>query len=338
MRFKFKKKLVLRPVTRKGRVVRCKKTRSLALKPYGAIATDREAELFGVFEDDAAKNKKRRRILNIKKKLRAAFAAIKRKIASRQKKPLLEPSLLLGAFCGVACVCALGASLVVYSLFGSYGGRYTDITIPDLIGLSKEEALSFGDGLFEYTVKYEFNPDAKVGSVISQSPSPSVKRKLYYGDNSLALSVTVNRPPYPVEMPATVGMPLREAELSLKNFGITVRVIREYSDLAPEGNVIYSSKPEGSPVDMGEQIILRVSKGREIPTVILPDLSGLTETAAVELLEKNDLRVGKIKYARSSLPQGRVIAQEYAAGSSHRQGSEISFTVSGGIGFSEGER
>lgn len=342
IRFRFKRRLALRKKRRARRIALHSERASgkLALKPYGALVKDKDAERFGVFEEELTQTKNRKTAQNIKRlirKIKGGVAALLSSVFpfSKKSSPPLPTSLFVGAICGVAAVCAVSASLVAYALFGSYGGRYTELRVPDLLGLSEQEALAFGDGLYEYTVSYEFNPDAKSGCVISQSPAPSVIRKLYYGENALSISITVNRSPEPIRIPKTVGTDLREAELMLKNAGLRVRVIREYSDTVLSGKVISSSIDGGESAEYGEQIILRVSKGRELPLAALPDLTGLTESEASALLKSKNFAIGKITYQSSYLPLGRVIAQEFSAGSQLAEGSEISFTVSGGIDFSE---
>lgn len=328
LKFKFKRTL-RRKTGRKPTLYRFARTLP---KSFAALEREAEVDLFGVFEEEARPSL----LLRLKSRLKALLGRIFKKI-NTTKNPRRQPTsapLLLGALCGSLVFLSVAALSSLLLLFGSYGGRYTEVEIPDLVSMSEEEATAFMTDIFDYRIEYRSNPDAKDAYVISQSPSPHVLRRLYARDGRLTLTLTVNRAQRGASLPDTLGLSLRDASLLLKNAGISYRSVGEYST-EPIGRVVYCSHSVGETVDEGEVVILRTSLGPRLSYASLPDLTGLGESEAIARLEALSLKVGQISYAPSSAPIGSVIAQEYGKGTSLAEGTEVSLTVSGGQKYEE---
>lgn len=330
LKFKFRKTVIKR-ARRKPALYRS--ARALP-KKFASLEREAEVDLFGIFEEEARASL----LLRLTGRLKALLGRIlKRKKAKNRKNPRRQPTsapLLLGALCGALVFLSIAGLSSLLLLFGSYGGRYTEVEIPDLISMSESEAVMLNTDIFNYKLEYRSNPEAAEGCVISQSPSPRVVRKLYRRDGKLTLTLIVNRAPNKADMPDTLGLSLRDASLLLKNAGIAYRSVGEYST-EPIGRVVYCSHSAGEAIDEGEVVILRTSLGPKLSYRSLPSLIGLGESEAVAKLEALSFKSGKISYAPSSSPIGSVIAQEYSAGTSLAEGTEIALTVSGGIGYSE---
>lgn len=330
LKFKFKRTL-RRKAGRRPTLYRFARTLP---KSFAALEREAEVDLFGVFEGEARASL----LLRLTGRLKALLGRIlKRKKTKNRKNPRRQPTsapLLLGALCGSLVFLSVAALSSLLLLFGSYGGRYTEVEIPDLVSMSEEEATAFMTDIFDYRIEYRSNPDAKDAYVISQSPSPHVLRRLYARDGRLTLTLTVNRAQRGASLPDTLGLSLRDASLLLKNAGISYRSVGEYST-EPIGRVVYCSHSVGETVDEGEVVILRTSLGPRLSYASLPDLTGLGESEAIARLEALSLKVGQISYAPSSAPIGSVIAQEYGKGTSLAEGTEVSLTVSGGQKYEE---
>ena len=302
---------------------------------FRALQRNEEVDLFGSF--DSEEKAKRRGLFallgDLSQKLRCFFERLREK---RNSRPIREPvrsSLLFGAVCGAFSVTAITAVLTLWVLFGNYFGSYRLVSIPTLTSLSEQEALATQNDIFEYAVVYRVNPEYNDGEVISQSPAPSVLRKLYSKSEKIKITLTVNEGEELFSLPELVGMPSRDAALLLSNAGLEAVLIEEYSSTVPSGKIISSSHAKGENVRSGSKIILRVSKGEEIPLISLPSLSGLDETAAIAKLSSLGFALGNITYSASSAPAGTVIAQDIAAGSLLESGARVSLTVSGGKYF-----
>ena len=299
-----------------------KKSEKQLPKPFTALARNEEIDLFGSFEEA---DEKRRR----KARLKAFFQRV---FPKRKMRPPIKASLLLRILFAVGAFALLSALSVGYLVFGAYLGRYDTVTVPDLIGMSADEAAATIPDSFEYTLNYEYNPECAEGSVISQSPKPSVKRKLYSRREKLPLKLTVNASRPTITLPYPIGMTKRDALLMLRNAGIEPTLIEEWSDM-PIGQITYCSYSEGEPLSAGQRVILKVSRGKQIPLVSVPALCGLSEAEATARLEKIGLLAGKIKYQHSDQPLGRVIAQQFSGGSQIEAGTSVALTVSIGKGF-----
>ena len=331
MVFKFKRSIG-RSARRKRKGYRFRDSR--LPKQFKALARNPEIDIFGEFTEEKRRSWIKAHLLILRQRFASLLLRVRNSIKKRQKPPV-PSAILAGAVCASALSVALAAVLSLFMLFGNYGGSYTEVEVPDLIAMSEEEAIAVDEDIFEYVIEYRRNPDAEVGSVIAQRPAPNVVRRLYSKDNKITLRLTVNREKEQIIIPSTVGRSLRDASLMLRNAGLQVRVINEYSSTAPSGTVTYCSRSEGERVDIDEIIILKASLGKETVYRQMPDLYGLGESDAIKKLISSGLEAGKISYAPSSQPIGTVIAQELSSGSSVAEGTKISLTVSGGQAFAD---
>lgn len=264
--------------------------------------------------------------------LRRARAGIRSAIEKRAAMPRRLPlSTLSGILISILAVSALSGVLASFLLFFSYGGSHTDVTIPNLVSLNADYATSFSTDIFEYEVIYEENPDFECNSVISQKPLSGVTRKLYKKDGKLKITLTVNKENSRTVLPQLVGRPLRDVLGELGSSDVKIQIIKEYSDTVSSGIIFFSSLPKGAVMREGDILTLKVSLGKQIDQVSVPDLIGKSEQEAISLLERSGLKVGEVKYERSIKKTGTVISQSAASGSSLYEGEKISFSVSAGM-------
>lgn len=337
MKFHFTKKTAPRNKTNIGRQFAHKKASSVSVAKFYALVRNEEIDLFGSFTEETGERKNHFSALwqTIRLRLLAVKKSLSARVARKVRKPPTRASLILGAICGVLAVSAVSGILTVIALFGRYGGKYVYVTVPEFISLSRDEAVSIQNDVFEYDLVYRYNPDRAVGSVISQSPSANVSRRLYKGGEKIKITLVINEDTQSISLPSLNGMSVRDATLLLKNSGINVKITEEYSNTAPAGTVILSSHPKGSVVKEGDSVILRASKGRATVYAAVPELRGLGEANARQALARLGLSVGNITYEPSALPIGTVILQEYEKGTSLPEGTEISLVISGGQYFAE---
>ena len=157
---------------------------------FRALQRNEEVDLFGSF--DSEEKAKRRGLFALLGDLSQKLERLREK---RNSRPIREPvrsSLLFGAVCGAFSVTAITAVLTLWVLFGNYFGSYRLVSIPTLTSLSEQEALATQNDIFEYAVVYRVNPEYNDGEVISQSPAPSVLRKLYSKSEKIKITLTVD--------------------------------------------------------------------------------------------------------------------------------------------------
>lgn len=333
MVYKFKRSLRF---IKKEKKTHCKVKANSLPTQFRMLEKNPDVDIFGEFQNTEKKSAIKERLIKIAKiinlRLQAIISAIK-----KRRRPPVPSALIVGALCASVLFTALAAVLSVLLIFGRYGGSYREIVIPNLISMSEEEAKAVGNGVFEYEIEYRTNPDAEAGKIVFQSPSPNVVRRIYSSNEKLTIKITVTTEQKQIKIPATIGLSLRDATLSLKNAGLGYKVISEYSSTAPFGTVTFCSHSKGTLADKNEMIILRSSLGKKTVYKSVPELMGLGESEAVDKLTENSLKVGKITYSASSYPLGTVIAQGVSAGSEVAEQSEISLTVSGGPRYQENE-
>lgn len=130
-------------------------------------------------------------------------------------------------------------------------------------------------------------------------------------------------------MPETTGRTLTEVQADLDALGLHTQVEEEFSDDVDTGSVTRSDPEGGSSVHKRAEVQLYVSKGVDMKTV--PELTGKSQDEAQRSLTEVGLTVGAITDAYSEdVPQGQVISQSVAAGTSLAHDSAVDIVLSKG--------
>ena len=137
------------------------------------------------------------------------------------------------------------------------------VTVPDVVGETQTDAESAvtGVGLTVGTVTQEYSDTVPEGEVISQDPTAGTSVP---EGSSVALVVSKGEAPVYVDVPDVVDKTQTDAESDITAAGLVVgTVTEEYSDAAPEGQVISQNPVAGTSVLEGSAVDLVVSKGPE---------------------------------------------------------------------------
>ena len=130
-------------------------------------------------------------------------------------------------------------------------------------------------------------------------------------------------------MPETTGRTLTDVQADLNALGLHTQVEEEFSDDIDSGSVTRSDPEGGSSVHKRAQVQLYVSKGVDMKTV--PELTGKSQDEAQRSLTEAGLAVGAVTDAYSEdVPQGQVISQSVAAGTSLAHDSAVDIVLSKG--------
>lgn len=327
--------------------LRARRRTTTALCPYRALTEQKYAyesillgQLFAVGALPEAKKPSafRRFIIgatSLTKKLRKKFKRVLSCLFSYPSRVPTSPHLLLGAVCGVMCVAVVSAITVLVGLFGKYFAPYDEIVIPSFVGQSYEQTEAMSDNRIELLVSFENDETVAAGIIMSQTPSAGVTRKLLGKNKFCTVEITVSMGKAFFNIPDLSGMPRRDALLLLRNAGVAVNIVTEHSDTMTGGSVISTLPPSGQRLYEGEQLTLRISLGKAIPMVKVPDLYGLNEVQAIALLKYHGLRVGEISYSTADAEAGKVISQQYTAYSMLPEGGTVNITVSLGNGHTQ---
>jgi beta-lactam-binding protein with PASTA domain/predicted Ser/Thr protein kinase len=131
--------------------------------------------------------------------------------------------------------------------------------------------------------------------------------------------------------PGLLKLSKAEAEATAAEQGFTVTYADpQFSETLGRGLVLSSDPEPGAHVREGSEITLVLSRGKERYEV--PALEGAQEDRARALLDRNNLDVGEVTQAYSdTVPEGRVISSEPAAGKRLKRDTQVSLVVSRGV-------
>jgi serine/threonine-protein kinase len=140
---------------------------------------------------------------------------------------------------------------------------------------------------------------------------------LFGGDDARAVTV-----------PSVAGQSAAEAQATLEDAGLEVEVQRVTDADVEAGQAVDTDPPEGSQVDEGDTVVLRVSQGPGLATV--PDVVGDEEAAATAELQRAGFEVDSRQEASSDVDEGVVISQSPDGNSQAEAGSSVTIVVSSG--------
>ncbi len=204
------------------------------------------------------------------------------------------------------------------------------VAMVNLLGMTQRNAVKTLEDM-GLTANVETGPsdDYKEGQVFEQE-----FREGEMVDAGTVVTIKVSTGVEAITIPTNVlGTSEANARSILESLGFRVadKTRTENSDTVEEGMVINTDPSAGSAASKGASVTLIISDGPAVKEVKVPDITGLTESKAVERLEDNELKAGDISYeASDSVSKGMVIRQDPAAGEKVEENSSVSFTVSSG--------
>ena len=133
-----------------------------------------------------------------------------------------------------------------------------------------------------------------------------------------------------IKVADVVGQSYEQAYATLTEQNLLVERKYEASETVPANQVIRLDPFAGTSVGQNTTITVWVSTGRT--QVDVPDLRGMNEQMAADLLSQSNLVLGEIVQARSaSIEAGKVIESMPAAGTKVAAGTVIIITISNGL-------
>jgi beta-lactam-binding protein with PASTA domain len=201
-------------------------------------------------------------------------------------------------------------------------------TVPDLTGLTLEEARALLEKE-NVRVRVRRTPsDGPVGEVLEQSPAAGTRLS---PDTVAVLTVSGRSPPERVTVPSVEGLQAGEAASILRRAGLQLQ-LRTIRSSEPEG-VVVSQAPGPDEEVAPRTIVLLEVAGPPAPaapsTIEVPRLVGLTSSGARSTLRELGLRSTQ-RPVESTRPKGTVVAQSPRDGARLRKGQSVTLTVSTG--------
>lgn len=131
-----------------------------------------------------------------------------------------------------------------------------------------------------------------------------------------------------VNVPNVVGKQMTLARQILEDAHLRVNVAETYDASIPAGEVVSQSPEAGARVKSERLISIYVSKGGE--SLEMPDLKGISRSAAVNRLKKMGLSIGMIDEKISDAQEGTVLYTDPPALSKIKKGETVDLIISKG--------
>ncbi|MGP3777757.1 Stk1 family PASTA domain-containing Ser/Thr kinase [Halanaerobium saccharolyticum] len=245
----------------------------------------------------------------------------KGKTDNKYKKPLLITAAVILFF------------MIITAGTVFFFNQYTNVPVvevPEIEGESLNEARKLASEVGLNLVENEervFSEEIAAEHIVSQQPAAGERIK-----QSRPLNITVSKGPQLIEIPDFIGSSLREALIELDNLSLRSGDIQYIFRLSEEpGTVINQIPAAGAELEKGSEITLFVSRGERDISVRMPDLSGLNQAEAFDLLKENGLNIGQVSVESSDrFADGQVISQSVRAGEYLPRGIAVDFVVSRG--------
>ena len=230
----------------------------------------------------------------------------------------------------VTFVATLVILLAIY--IPKFIGKTEDYDCPDFVGLQWEDVQAEHGETFDLIPDYE-SSDRPIGEIIAQSETKG--RDIKFGHK---ITLTVSSGPKTVAIPDVSGLSYDIAKERLVAAGFDPNKIKpvETTDNEIEADLVVRTSPEiNTPTPLNSEITVYVSVGKATRKINMPDLIGMDEKKAIELLESKGLVVGNIKSADNTdkyFDAGTVMAQTPASGDGVKVGvgSAVDLVISTG--------
>ncbi|HEX2181416.1 MAG TPA: Stk1 family PASTA domain-containing Ser/Thr kinase [Rubrobacteraceae bacterium] len=195
------------------------------------------------------------------------------------------------------------------------------IAVPDLVGMTVEEAQNQVGNDFEIEVQREVRGEDEEGTIQSQQPSDGSRAEEGSTISVVAVGTEIT------DVPDVTGENRDAAEQTLQDAGFEVAVEEAESPSAQEGRVTDQNPQGGSSEEVGSQVTITVGTGPS--TVEVPDLYGNTTNQAADVLADYELELGTVSEDYSDeVAAGQIFSQDPAEGESIEPGSSVDVTVS----------
>ena len=249
-------------------------------------------------------------------------STVRRMVRLPRLKPLPARQRVLlwvGGFTAAFVVGYVVAALVLFPapIFASATG------VPNVLGMMEDEAerALTEAGLAVGEVEEATHPTAARRQVVWQDPPPGVKVT-----PRAAISITVSTGPQRVPVPDLVGYDAALAGQLLTAAGLTIRSVDSTQAPLPRGVVVNTRPPAGAPLVPGTGVTLVVRVGA--PTIVVPDLAGLTTAEAEFALADVGLILGaSVRRTSLAAEAGTIIEQRPAPGTLSAPGGAVNVTV-----------
>lgn len=248
---------------------------------------------------------------------------------ARRRRRANKISLLSGFFLVAAFIIAVFVFLWNYWLSDIFSDSVR-INIPNFVGSSCDEIINNKEflELYKFTVTNVIDPNTEEGEIIGQDPAPG--KSMMQVSGGIPVELTVSAGMQMIKMIDVVNVEYREAVMRLQKAGFLVDPEFTSSNEVTENYVISTNPEAGDELPAGSTVYMLVSSGPETVTVPMPNLVGLTQSAAEAKLESSGLTLGSVSPVENDMPAGTIVWQSVNAYEEVEAHSKVFLQVSTG--------
>lgn len=197
------------------------------------------------------------------------------------------------------------------------------VSVPDI---RNKQIVEAGGILKDAKLKFsiegeEFHPNIPKDFIISQKPHPDSVIK-----EGRSVAVIVSRGQQEVTVPRLEMEPLRMAEKTIRENGLTIgNIARVNSASIGKDVVIAQNPPPGTVIDRREKINLLVSSGPQETWYKTPSLIGKMLNEGSAILEQMEIEISIV--LSKGEEAGRILGQKPKAGFPIKKGDRLELTV-----------
>ena len=198
----------------------------------------------------------------------------------------------------------------------------------DVVGVEESAAKKLLEdaGFKNVEVVHELNEEVQEGYVISTDPAKDSDIPV---DTKIVVKVSAGAEE--IEVPEVAGYEQNQADLLIQEAGFRPVHGFEYSEEVEKDKVIRTEPAAKTMLAKGSDVKVIVSQGSEKKETTVPNLSGLSEQQARELIESSKLKVGNVSREHSeTVPKDQVISQNPQMNQPVEEGTAVDFVISDG--------
>ncbi|TDC80409.1 Stk1 family PASTA domain-containing Ser/Thr kinase [Streptomyces hainanensis] len=222
------------------------------------------------------------------------------------------------------------------------GGGGTTLTVPDLTGLSFEDARARAANQSLVVAEGTSRPCVEEADTVCET-SPAADEEIERGET---VTLIMSSGPEPVEVPNVVGDPFQEALAELQDSGFRVAQESQEDGSAEPGTVLTQDPEAGEEAEPGETVTLVVADAPESDsdeepdpgdsenqsTVAVPSVVGQEFNAAAQALRNTGFEPVLSEEQNPSIAAGTVIRQSPEGGAQVAPGTPVEIVYAVGAG------